>query len=87
MFLALVLAVGLQSAAVSSTTHRHFLLLPLRNLCALVALCSAETQQQQQNGTSSSSKSSEAVEQLVAASGKLSLLDRMMHKLVAGGHR
>jgi len=31
--------------------------------------------------------SSEALEQLVAASGKLALLDRIMGKLVAGGHR
>lgn len=30
---------------------------------------------------------SETTEQLVAASGKLSLLDKMMFKLKAGGHR
>jgi hypothetical protein len=31
--------------------------------------------------------SNEVLEQLVAGSGKLALLDRMMEHLVAGGHR
>jgi hypothetical protein len=49
-----------------------------------------QQQQQQQQGDPSApvpAASNEALEQLVAASGKLSLLDRMMDQLVAGGHR
>jgi hypothetical protein len=42
-------------------------------------------EEQQQNGAAP--RSSEPLEQLVAASGKLALLDRMMDKLVAHGHR
>jgi hypothetical protein len=50
------------------------------------ALFCVSEAKQQQNG-SSTAGSSDALEQLVAASGKLALLDRMMQKLVAGGHR
>lgn len=47
-------------------------------------LCCAEAERQ---SGGSSPGSSEALEQLVAASGKLALLDRMMQRLVAQGHR
>lgn len=53
--------------------------------CSLLHSCASTEAKQQQNG--SSAGSSDALEQLVAASGKLALLDRMMEKLVAGGHR
>lgn len=73
--------VGMRSALLDATDCR---------VCVCVLSCCPAASKQQQNGALSSAAAaggSEALEQLVAASGKLALLDRMMAKLVAGGHR